>query len=320
MIQLLIKTDDFLLNRHLQNVLKKIAPKEDRDFNFDRLSAKQAGVAAILNLYKTAPMMASARTVVVDDLDALDKEDLDVLAKTINPKVTDCHLILIAEKIDKRTVFYKSISKLCEVLEFKKPYPNQIPQFVTEQAQALDIKLEPGVAQILVEAVGTDLMSLIQELEKLKIAIIPRTNLSVTDVRKFVASGLLENIFELTQTLAEKNLQKSFTLFHRFQEQGEPVIRTVSLIISHFRKLLLVKDAQNQKVSEPLEKILGVHPFFVKDYTNQAKAFTPQDLRRIFVSLLTLSENLRSSNMTQATLFENFLQSVCVSTNNTVRQ
>ncbi len=312
MIQLLIKNDDFLMNRHLQNVLKKIAPKEDRDFNFDRLSAKQAGVAAILNLYKTAPMMANARTIVVEDLDALDKDELEVLAKTISPKITDCHLILIAEKIDKRTVFYKTISKLCEVVEFKKPYPNQIPQFVTEQAQTLEIKLEPGVAQILVEAVGTDLMSLIQELEKLKIAIIPRNNLTVADVRKFVANGLLENIFELTQTLAEKNLQKSFTLFHRFQEQGEPVIRTVSLIISHFRKLLLLKDAQTQKANEPLEKILGVHPFFVKDYVSQVKAFSQQDLRRIFVSLMTLSENMRSINMSQETLFENFLQNVCV--------
>ena len=107
-------------------------------------------------------------------------------------------------------------------------------------------------------------------------------------------------------------MKKSFSLFHRFHEQGEPVVRTVSLIISHFRKLLLLKEAQTQKTSEPLEKILGVHPFFVKDYLSQAKAFTQNDLRKIFTNLMSLSENMRSSNMSQETLFENFLQNVCV--------
>lgn len=313
MIEILIKQDEFLFKSHLKTILKKISPVAERDFNFDEISAKTHGVEKIVSIYQTPPMMAESRTLIVEDIDKLKKEELDVLAKLFKKTNDFCHLILICEKLDKRTSFFKTLKPIATVHEFKKPYANQIPQFISQKAREIDLQLEPGSAELLVESIGTDLMSLFNELEKLKIFAGEKKTISQKELLSVLAGGILENIFDLTEALGNKDLKRSNSLFQRFFEQGEPVIKTVSLVITHFRKILLTRETLQNRQSQPLESLLGVHPFFVKNYQNQAKKFSLKSLNRIYKNLLDLSQNLRSQGASPEALFEDFLQKTCLS-------
>lgn len=312
MIHILIKQDAFLCDRFLKQLLDKVSPKAERDFNFDRLSAKEHKLDQMIGIYRTAPMMADTRTLIIEDFDKLKKDDLAKFGTVLKTPNDDCHLILIAEKLDKRTSFYKSLSKKAKVQEFKKPYPNQVPQFLQDEVSKMGLKLAPGCAQMLVEAGGTDLMSLLQEVEKLSIYVAPKKEIQKNDVKALVSGGILENIFDLTTAMGEKDYARAHGLYLRFLEQGEPLIKTVSLAIGHFRKLLLTVDAKATRSSEPLASLLGVHPFFAKDYEKQARRFTPKSLKRIYSDLMKLSVDLRSVKAAPETLFENFLQKACL--------
>lgn len=311
-IQLLINEEEFLCRRYLDHTLAQLVEPETRDFNFDRLSLRETPFEKILSLLQTPPMMAQQRIVVVEDCEEISKKEEEAFEKyleSLNPQ-TVC--LLITKKIDKRTTFYKKLKTVALIQEFKKPYPNQLPQFVQEQAKRLSISLAPGVAQILIEIAGQDLSGLVMELEKLRIYIAPKTQITKEDVLALSSQGLVDNIWDLTSALGKKDFAASLNLFRRILEQGNPVIALAAMVITHFRKLLIAVEYKDQPANEPLEKILGVHPYFVKDYEKQARGFSAAQLKKLYQKLMRLSEDLRSAPVAKELLFTNFLTEVCV--------
>jgi DNA polymerase-3 subunit delta len=311
--QLLIGEEAFLLKRHLDRLLSRLVDPGLKDFNFERVSADSVDAATLKEKLSTFPMMADSRTVVVEDFDAYDKDALEAILSIVSRDDLPAHCLFIAKKFDKRTSFYKSFAKIGEVVEFKKPYSNQVPALLSKEAETLNLKFEPGAAELLVDTLGPDLMSLVGEIEKLALYAHPATKITRAHIKDLVAPGLVDNVFLLGNLLGQRQYAQSAQLYRRMQEQGEPPIKILSLLIGHFRKILLTCEVQNSGRSRvPLESLLKVSPFFVKDYEAQARKFELNELKTLYKKLMRLSEDMRSSRVNKDVLFEGFLQETCV--------
>lgn len=313
-IQLLISGEDFLCRRHLDAQLKKLVDPSMKDFNFERLSAREVKAEWIINSLNTAPMMAEHRVIVVDDLEALSKEDQEKLAGYFQNPNPQTHLFLVGEKVDKRTAFFKALEKTADVVEFKPIYENQLPRFVMEEARRLSLTIDASAATLLASLVGRDLGSLVSELEKLALFVHPEKTIRERHVIDLVSAGLVDNIFQITNLIGSKKYAAAHALMTRMQEQGEAVVKVVALVINHFRKLLLAKShlEKNPGDSQALPQILGVPSFFVKDYTGQIRLFSDDELKRIYQRLMDVSVQIRSTGASAETCFDAFLQRVCL--------
>lgn len=332
--QIVLREDAFLADRHVKRLLGKIVEPDARDFDFERVSAKALPPDALAGKLLTAPMMASSRTLVVDDFEAYfragsskskasedgddadesgERKDLAPLIAALKREGVPTNAVFIAAKIDKRTAFYKTFLKCGEILEFKAPYDDKVPGIVAQEASAMGIKLEPGVAELLVATAGTDLMTLVGELEKLSIYAHPETVISRRHVQDAVGTGPVDDVFALGNFLGERRFYEAGRLFRRMIEEGEPLVVVVGMVVAHFRKLTLAREAQSApRGGIPLAQLLKTNPYFVRDYENQAKRFHLDELKKIYGRLMRLSEEIRRSSMDKALLFENFLQAVCL--------
>lgn len=310
-IQLLVNSEDYLFQKHLKRLLADLVLPEDRDFNFERLSVKGLAADQMLDRFRTPPMMGASRTVVLDQFELCKKDVLERLEPYFkNPEPTT-NVILIASKIDGRLKFFKTFKEHGTVVEFKTLYDNKLAEFIVYEAKDRGLIIDLRAAQDLSDAVGNHLMSLVSELEKLALYVHPRNTITQADVGQVVAEGLVHNVFRITNLIGQKNLYESLNLARRMVEQGEPIIRLVALIIGHFRKLLLVSDSRGLASNE-LAKVIGVPPFFLKDYEQQAKRFGSESLKLIFKKLMVFSIGLRSSGAGPETLLEGFLQDLCL--------
>lgn len=331
--QIVLREDAFLADRHVKRLLTTIVEPAARDFDFERVSAKTIAPDALAGKILTSPMMASHRTLVVDDFEAYfragtaksgtsddddegdsgERKGLAPLLDALKREGVPTHAVFIATKIDKRTAFYKTFSKCGEVLEFKSPYDDKVPGIVSQEASALGIKLDPGVAELLVATAGTDLMTLVGELEKLSIYAHPETVISRRHVQDAVGTGPVDDVFALGNFLGERRFYEAGRLFRRMVEEGEPLVVVVGMVVAHFRKLVLAREAQTAPRSGvSIAQLLKTNPYFVRDYENQAKRFSLDELKKIYGRLMRLSEDLRRSSLDKALLFENFLQAVCL--------
>lgn len=311
-LQILINDNDFLCEQHYKKTVSKLVKPEDKDFNFDKISCKDKNAGYVVQCCKTSPFMGDFRTVVVEDFEKYGKPDLDVLAKYFEDPSPFTNVIVLTKKLDKRSKFYKVVSKKVEILEFKKLYVNQVPPYVKQMAQEMNVKLEIGVAELLTEAFGTDLQLIRAELEKLYLAL-PEGQPTITKsiLKSMTAFSVVDNVFQLVHFLGERKLSEATFLFHQLIAQGEAVPRLLSMVGNHFRKLLLAKEALSSG-GISLERLLGVPAFFVKDYQKQSKFFTISELKMIYGNLLTLTEETRSIKMSPVVLFEDFIQKVCL--------
>lgn len=311
--QLLVNEEDFLLKKHLDELLKTLVDPSLKDFNFDRIAAGEVSVATIKERLMTLPMMADFRTVIVEDFHLLGKDDLEILLPVlVDPKLSS-HVILIADKTDKRTAFYKAFAAAGEVREFKRPYANQLPAFVAEEAKLAGIKFESGAAELLADLVGGELTALVTEISKLALYVHPQKTVSARHVRETVGQGLVDNIFLLGNLIGERKLGPAEDLFRRMVEQGENAVKIIALVTGHFRKLLMAREAFSLGTAISLASVLKVSPYFAKDYEAQAKRFALSELKSLYKTLMTVAEDLRSSRVNRDLIFGNFLSKACLS-------
>ncbi|OVE81782.1 DNA polymerase III subunit delta [bacterium K02(2017)] len=320
-LQFVLNGEEFLTRRHVKKLIKQLAPIETRDFNYDRVSAKDQSVESIVGMAQTLPMMADNRMVVVEDFESYlsakkASNHLNALVDYLANPNPQTHLLMIGSKLDKRTSFYKKFIKVGEVKEFKSLYANQVPEFIENEAKSMGLELAPGCSNLLAEIIGTDLMSVISELEKLQIYVMPQNQIGLKQINELVSSGLVENVFAITNLIGQKKYFELIKLYKKMTEQGEPVIKTVALITNHFRKLFKVNALvvnKGVRDNKQIASLVGIHPFFVKDYMQQLRFFKGDALRGVYKKLMQLSVQIRSNGPTVESSFESFLQDVCVS-------
>lgn len=310
--QLLINQEDFLLRRHVKKLLEQTVDPAMKDFNLYELSAKDTNGAALIDSLQMQPIMADRRVVIVQDFSHYGKEDVELLTKYFHNPNPHSLCILIADKIDKRTSFYKTFFQVGEVIEFKTPYDNQIPHFIVGEAQTLGLTVSLPVASLIFELVGSDLATLVSELEKSLLYLHPETKAMPQHVEALIGFGVA-NVFAFTDALAGRDYSKATGLFLRLCEQGEAVNKIVALLIRHYKKLLLTSCGVKKGFSpDELSRVLGVHPYFLKQYLGQVRTYTEANLKHIYARLLDLSWDLRSSGTRPETQLAMIIQEICL--------
>lgn len=310
-IIILLSQDSFLLQQELNHLKSKTLEKGTEDFNLDKFIAKEAKPETILNICTTLPMMAQTRMVLVEDIEAIKKEHLPIWEDYFQkPSETTC-LILIGTKVDKRLKVWQKANKAGWIKELKPPYPNQLPPWILQQAQRKNLQMTPPATQALGDSLGVNLMAIDLTLEQLKTYIHPRTQIEIQDVEALVASSLSRTVFDFAEKVGERKYPQASQLLAQMTTQGESLVRLLALLTRHFRLLILAQEGLELRLGErDLAQSLGVHPFFVKDYTRQARQISGGKLNQIYQNLLTTDRALKSSPLKSELIMEKFLMAV----------
>ncbi|MBI4412214.1 MAG: DNA polymerase III subunit delta [Deltaproteobacteria bacterium] len=313
-ITILIGDDPYLLNRELTRLQKKYLEPATKDFNFDRFSAESTPPQRIIDALNLLPMMAASRLVIVHDADKIKKEDAEAWIAYFEKPSPTTQLVLVGQKIDKRLGLWKTAQKGGAMVELKSPYPNQLPSWILGEARLMGLKISSEAAYALGEALGPNPMALAAALEKLEIYISPRAEIGLSDVEAVGGVLLSKTVFDFTEKVGAKNLKEAMGILDGLVEQGEPLVRLVFMIVRHFRLLLLAHEGLSNRLSETdLASRLGVHPFFVKDYSRQARQMTFEALRKTYRRLLACDRALKRSPLEPRHVVDRFLMQVCVS-------
>ena len=303
----------FFLQRELQSICQKTLDDKTRDFNFDRFSAKEDSIEKIIDACQLLPMMSESRLVIVRDGEKMKKDSLNKWADYFTNPSPTTKLVLVASKIDKRLKTWSQANKKGWIVDLKPPYPNQIPQWISREAQGMGLQITSEAAYALSESLGTLLMAQVQALEKLQLFIMPRQKIELADVEEIVGSFVSKTVFDFTEKVGERNYQKATYLLDQMASQGEPFVRLMFMIARHFRLLLMAQVGINKRIPDrDLASTLGVHPFFLKDYLVQAKKISSQKLQKIYKHLLVADRALKGSPLNPRHVVDRFLMQACL--------
>jgi DNA polymerase III subunit delta len=252
----------------------RVLSDAEKGFNQVVVYGKDAAMATILTHARRFPMMAERQVVIVkeaQDIPDLNKETGNKLLLDYVMKPVPSTILVICHKhksLDKRRELGKKIDQYTVCLTTKKPYDNQLPEFVQEYGREKKISIEDRAVITLCEYVGNDLHRLANEVDKLSLALADGGSITPEQVMNQVGVSKEYNIFELQKALLQRDALTANRIVNFFESntRKNPMIPAVAYLFSFFSKLLAATQAAD-KSEKGLVSELKISPYSAKDYS-----------------------------------------------------
>lgn len=250
--------------------------ESERGFNQIVMYGKDADVSTILNNAKRYPMMSERQVVIVRE--AQDISDLgnkqgqqQMEAYLKNPMPSTILVFCYKYKnIDGRKALGKLLDKHAILVESKKMYDNQLPDWIARYVKDKGHQIEDKAVQMLADYIGNNLERLTNEIEKVLINYRQgdeEGKITPAIIQKYIGISKEYNVFELQKALAVKDVLKANRILKYFEanQKANPIIPIIALLFTFYTKLLLVHQASD-KSERGLAAVLKINPFFAREY------------------------------------------------------
>ncbi len=289
-IYFLMGEEPYYIDKLSEYIEDTILTQDEKAFNQTVLYGRDVAIEDIASTAMRYPMMAERQVVIVKEAQDLAKTIDDLEKYVSNPMLSTVLVICYKYKtLDKRKKLVKLIDKIGVVFESKKLYENQVGQWITRVLQGKGYTIEPKANAMLVEFLGNDLSKINNELEKLQIILPKGSAIAAKHIEENIGFSKDFNNFELLNALGSKNQLKAYQIVQYFSEneKANPIIVTTSTVFGFFVKLLKyhgLKDKNPKNVAS----VLGVNPYFLKDYDLALKNYPMKKVSQIVTTMRSI--------------------------------
>lgn len=314
-IYFLMGEEPYYIDKLSDYIEEKVLSEEEKGFNQTVLYGRDVSIEDIISTAKRYPMMAERQVVIVKEAQDLIRtiDKLDSYAE--NPMPSTVLVFCYKYKtLDKRKKLTKLLAKNGLVYESKKLYENQVGEWIKRVLSGKKYAIEPKASAMLVEFLGTDLSKINNELEKLQIILPAGSTITPKHIEENIGFSKDFNVFELRKALGERNQLKAYTIAENFAQnpKDNPMVVTTSLVFGFFIQLLKyhgLKDKNPKNVAA----VLGVNPFFLKEYDVALKNYPMKKVSQIIGALRDIdvkSKGVGANAMSQSDLLREMLYKI----------
>lgn len=305
--------ETFLIDEALQTLkVAALGEEGSRDFNLDVFHGAEADSGAIRDAVETLPMMSRVRVVVVKDAQELSDKDWERLMPLVDRPVHTTAFICVASRIDKRKKHIKRFLEKGVVVEFRRPFDNQIPDWIATIARKHGLKMGRDAVELMRQLVGSNLQDIDAETAKLAQYLGERQTATADDVLQVVSRVRLESVFDLTDAIGRNDRARALDCLVNLLDHGQSEVGVLALVSRHVRILKLVSDGMREGLSgQRLSSRAGISPYFLRSYVEQARSWNDRKIDHTFQALIDTDRALKSSPVASHIWLENFVVQTC---------
>ena len=202
-------------------------------------------------------------------------------------------LIFIESDAEKNGIF-NAVSKYGTICRIDEQKPAQIVNKLKKICDLYEVNVDSQTLNYLLETCGTNMQNLINEIRKLIEYKGKGGTIKIEDVNKLTIKQIESIIFDLTDNLAVRKMDKALEVLDNLIYQKEPLQKILVTLYNHFRKLYIFQEAADS--NKDLVNVLKLKPnqtFLINKYKTQAKHFKKEELRKILSELADLDYNYK---------------------------
>lgn len=309
--------EKLLKKQALQELEKKILPDGLADFNKDILEGDAATPKLIAETAMNLPFLAEKRLLVVKPpypFQGKGKDATEPLLHYLENPNPQCCLVFYAEEPLKGNTALGKQMKDYEV-QFEPLKSGELNRWIENRIKEQGREIHPAALGYLSSVNKLDLQSMEQELQKLLLYVPETETIQLHHVEEIVTKTLEANVFGLVDSLSGRKANDAMQMLKIIQAEGEPLIRLMAFLQTHFRRLLLLKSLHSQHYSEAdIRNKTQLHPYAIKKGIGQAAHFSEAQLIEILNRLLEIEVEMKSASTDKDILLERFILELCYDT------
>ena len=305
--------ETLLKDKAYKLLLKKVVPPNLRDFNFNLFYGEECKARDVLETLQSPPVLCEKRLVILRNFQSLQQnEKVKILKYTENP-IEDSVFLIESGKVNYRTSFYSKLLKKVSTYYFYHPY-NEVAaiKFLQSEAKTHHKFFQNNAANLMVDYIGLSYQDLNSEFQKLLIHLDDKDKISVEDIKTCVGISKKNSIYELQNTLANKNIKSSLKIVENLLANGISEVLILIMLTRFFKTLLKISTHQkiNKQDSTKVAKNLELN-YFTKKFIPLAKRFQINDFPKIFHILLNTDQQLKSASIQKKIILEIMIYKIC---------
>jgi DNA polymerase-3 subunit delta len=276
-----------------------------RDFNLDEIRADDASPETLGSLIQTPPMMGDWRVVVVRNAETLSSSPTtrSMLEEVTASPPPGLALILVADIGDSKAKIWKTVRKQATAVAFPRLSDSDLPGWLMGWAEREGLRLEPDAARSLASAIGSDLATLVRELEKLR-EYVDGDTIRRADVEKVVGAIVRQDRWEWFDMVGSGKLTEARRTLPVLLETGESGVGLVIGLGNQLLRIGLVVAGGNDALSAALPRH---QRWLARRIAGQARGWSPHRVRQALQHLSRADRLLKSAPLSDAQIMEELL-------------
>lgn len=257
--------ESFFIDQLTDLLLDRVLTEEEKDFDLVQFygGAGEFTMGDVVTACRRYPMVAQRQLVLLREAQALDKrtnkiEDLCLYLKKPSPTT-----VLVVTHKTAALTGAKELLKLAKengvIYQSDKVRDYELPKILPTFLQSLGVKVDPKGIDMLQNFIGSDFSRLTQEVEKLKVALQGRTQITSQDIADHVGISREFNVYELVDAISRHDVLRVEMIRRYFAQNpkaGPPQV-VIATIFGFFQNLMLAYYASNRKDLSVLMKEVG---------------------------------------------------------------
>lgn len=229
--------------------------EESLQLSLQSFHAKENKEEEIFLEIETLSFLQPAKAVHICEMQHLNKAVLERLEKFFAKPPKGLYLILSGSDLKGHASFYKKAEKYGVILDIaeEKPWEKEktLQEWLIKEAALLGKNLHPTVAQLFIKALGSDVLLLQAELNKLCCYTGERREISGDDVKAITSLTHQETSWQLGDALFKRNSAMAFRLARGILAQDIPFFVLLRSLRTQFQTAFQLTSLQNSSDEFP---------------------------------------------------------------------
>jgi len=303
----------FLMEQAWKKLLSSLLPERRKNFNGERVRAKETEAGNVIERMATTPMFGGRRLIMVDNVETWGKGDRAAMEAFVQRIPRSACLVMTAPDRKNVEALAKAVETKGKVVQFRSPGDKEALRWLIERGRQLGKILSHRAAFLLVEMVGDDMYALASELDKICTFVGERDRIETEDIIETATSQRSFSAFDMLDHLKAQQADKALRSLRSLILSGEIPLKILSTLAWQIRIVWQVKDGLRQGISEAeLSARLKSHPFVVKKAREQAVRFSDADLYRVIEAIAQTDIAIKSTGTPPELLLEELVLDLCM--------
>ena len=310
----------------VEKIITKNVSQTWGDLNISKFNGDEFNqVFQALDEVQTPPLGDGSRIILIKNNPIFNNKD-DLLQKKFEfhaPNIPDSTFLILQsnQKPDSRMKSTKFLKELindnrAKEISYKLPDiwdSDQQIKYVEKMCKDLDIQLEKGSSQAIIESIGLDTLRLKNELEKVSLYLSAKQKnqnkiVLTVDHIKEIFNDQQSNIFKIIDLLLKNNINQGLIEINNLLSKGEPPLRLIAGLTSQLRMHTIVCLLSNEKDIGKISKLAGIanpkRVFYIRKNVRHCSA---KFLINMMIKLLNIELSLKKGNNPLNVFAENLM-------------
>lgn len=306
----LLYGEERYLRRQYKEKLRAALCAEGDTMNTHFYEGKDVPVGEIIDLAETLPFLAERRVIFITG-SGLFKSGGEKMAEYLAAPNETTFFVFTESEVDKRSKLFKTVQSKGYAAEFAVQDENTLKRWIAGTLARDGKKITESTVQLIISKTGTDMDNIQMELEKLVCFCMDKDVITDEDVNAICTTRVSNHIFDMINAIADKKQKEALELYYDLLALKEPPMRILFLIARQCNMLLQAKELKSRgHDNRTIGTKIGVPPFVVQKYLNQASKFKTSTLRNAVQKCVEAEEAIKSGRMNDMMSVEILILSV----------